>query len=198
MLSAIVLAAGSSRRMEKSNKLLLPCGGKTILTRVLANILSAGINEVIVVTGHESAQVSDSIRHLPVQIVYNARHAAGMTGSIQTGVRVATGNGFMICMGDMIHITPEEYGIIKISFERQYLLNGQVICLPQYQGKNGNPVVFSDHYRPAIMQHPDPEGCKGIVRAHETNIYNVEMPAGHILQDIDTPDDYRSLSAPPL
>src|SRR6266566_1004111 len=108
MISAIVLAAGSSRRMENKNKLLLPYKGKTVLVHTVENILSAGIEEVIVVTGHEAGLVQEAIRLLPVRTIHNPQHEAGMTGSIQAGVRAATGNGYMICLSDMVLITPEE------------------------------------------------------------------------------------------
>ena len=47
-LSAIVLAAGLSKRMGKENKLLLPYQNKAIVRKVVENILAAGINEVLV------------------------------------------------------------------------------------------------------------------------------------------------------
>ena len=54
MLSAIVLAAGLSKRMGSANKLLLMYKNKTVIETVVENILAAGIKEVIVVTGHQS------------------------------------------------------------------------------------------------------------------------------------------------
>jgi molybdenum cofactor cytidylyltransferase len=193
MLSAIVLAAGSSRRMENRNKLLLPYSGRTIITQVLGNLLSAGLEEIIVITGHESSLVSAAIGDLPVRLVHNTSYEEGMTGSIQTGIRSAAGNGYMICLGDMVQITPDEYRILKNAFERQYDLDTQLICLPEYQGEKGNPVIFSDHYRQEILQHQDPEGCKAIVHNHQQHIYKVKMPADHILRDIDTVKDYEEL-----
>src|SRR5258706_1708260 len=98
MLSAIVLAAGSSRRMGNKNKLMLPYKGKTVLIHTVENILAAGFEEVIVVTGFESALVGKALRWLPVRFAHNPRFEEGMTGSIQTGVRAATGKGYMICL----------------------------------------------------------------------------------------------------
>src|SRR5258708_16746411 len=95
MLSAIVLAAGSSRRMENKNKLLLPYKGKTVLAHTIGNILSAGIGEVIVVTGFEAEKVQENIRHLSVRFVHNPQHKTGMTGSIQPGASVDTSNEYI-------------------------------------------------------------------------------------------------------
>jgi len=197
MLSAIVLAAGSSRRMENKNKLLLPYKGKTVLAHTVGNILSAGIEEVIVVTGFERGLIEESIGHLPVRIVYNPQHEEGMTGSIQAGVRAATGKGYMICLSDMVLITPGEYLLLKCTFERRHARDERCICLPEYKGEKGNPVIFSSFHRDAILQHPEKEGCKGIVRVHPEHQYHVNMPFGNILKDMDDPAAYQSLLRDP-
>jgi molybdenum cofactor cytidylyltransferase len=197
MLTAIVLAAGSSRRMGNTNKLLLPYRGKTVLVHTLENILSAGIGEVIVIIGHEAASVRTAIEGLPVLIVHNPQHESGMTSSIKTGVQAATGDGYMICLADMVLITPEEYTLIKKAFDNRRMEDPACICLPEYQGVKGNPVVFSSFYREALLLHPDQEGCKGLVRSHPTNHYRVSMPSDHILRDMDDPEQYHSLSLQP-
>src|ERR1700754_4804500 len=113
MLSAILLAAGSSRRMGSINKLLLPWQGQPIVAATAANILAAGIKEVIVVTGHQAPAITAALAHLPVQFVHNPRHEEGMTSSIQTGVRNTTGNGYMICLADMVLLTAEDYKLLS-------------------------------------------------------------------------------------
>ena len=71
MLSAIVLAAGLSKRMGQQNKLLLSYKTKTIIETTLENILASGIKDIIVVTGHEHTQVEAAVQHLPVRIIFN-------------------------------------------------------------------------------------------------------------------------------
>ena len=98
MLNAIVLAAGSSRRMGK-NKLLLPYKGRPLLAYVVGNILAAKLGSVIVVTGHEAELIGEALKGLPVKLVHNPRYEEGMTSSIQTGVAAAAdGEGYMICL----------------------------------------------------------------------------------------------------
>jgi molybdenum cofactor cytidylyltransferase len=71
MVSAIVLAAGLSKRMGNENKLLLPYNDKTIIETTLQHLLDAGMEEIIVITGHEAKLVSTTIQHLPVTIMHN-------------------------------------------------------------------------------------------------------------------------------
>ena len=194
MLSAVVLAAGLSSRMENKNKLLLPYLGKTILQITLANILAAGIDDVVVVTGRDAAQVTSLLLPLPVRMVHNAGFAHGLTGSIQKGVQEAKGTGYMICLADMVWITPAEYALLQQEFVLQRQVNPDCICVPVYGGDRGNPVIFANTYRETILRHPATDGCREIVQANKHNVYAVTMPADHILRDLDTPEDYRKLT----
>lgn len=190
MVTAILLAAGSSRRMGSPNKLLLPWNGKPLIASTAENILAAGIGELILVTGHEAGAITAALSGLPIRTIHNPHYDEGMTGSIRTGVSIARGQGFMICLGDMVLITPDEYVLIKTAFEQQYSRDIQCILLPEYQEQKGNPVVFSSAYRDAILLHPEEDGCRSLVRSHPEHHCHVPMPTSHILQDIDSPDDY--------
>jgi molybdenum cofactor cytidylyltransferase len=193
MLSAIVLAAGSSQRMGNMNKLLLTCKGKTIIETTLENILAAQVEEVIVVTGYEAEKVKDVIKNLPVTIIYNKDHAKGMTTSIQSGIERAKESGYMICLADMFMITREEYGILKKAFEKNFSSNPKYIYVPRYNNEKGNPVIFSPYYKDAILEHKEMEGCKVIVQTNKENIFWVDMPGDNVLQDLDYYEDYEKL-----
>jgi len=194
MISAIVLAAGLSKRMGNSNKLLLPYRHSTVIEATINNILAAGIEDVIVVTGYENDKINDVIKHLPVTIVDNPSYHQGMTTSIQKGVLHAKGNGFMICLSDMIMIEPAEYALLINTFEQQVRLNKKVICIPRYENEKGNPVIFSAYYKEMILAHTDMEGCKTIVQANKEYICWVDMPTNHVLIDMDYPEDYEKLN----
>jgi len=196
MLSAILLAAGSSRRMGNANKLLLPYQGKPLLYSTAEQILASGIDEMIVVTGHDQTAVTEALHPLPVRITHNPNHEEGMTSSIQAGVRIARGKGYMICLSDMVLITSEEYALLQQAFKEHYLSDDHCIIQPGYKGEKGNPVIFSSAYRSAILQHPEKEGCRQILRSNTTHIVPVHMPTDHILRDIDYPDEYQSLPVP--
>lgn len=142
MLSAIVLAAGESKRMKERNKLLLPFRNKTVIRYVVENIIAAGLHEVIVVVGHEAEKVEAALTDLSVKFVLNENFEKGMTTSIQAGVKNASGDGYMICLSDMVMITPEEYALMKDKFLQQLEHDSACICLPRYNGEKGNPGDF--------------------------------------------------------
>lgn len=194
ILSAVVLAAGLSKRMGTANKLLLPYKNSTLIRTVVQHILNSGIEEVIIVVGHEAEKVKTALFDLPVQFVLNGQFEMGMTTSIQEGVRHATGAGYMICLADMVLITAEEYVFMKNEFLRQLHHDPSVICLPRYKNEKGNPVIFSSLYRDAILMHGDMEGCKDIVQQSKAHIHWMEMTTPHILQDVDYPKDYQNVT----
>ena len=56
-IAAVVLAAGQSRRMGETNKLLVEIDGVSMVARAADAALASGVNPVLVVTGHEHQQV---------------------------------------------------------------------------------------------------------------------------------------------
>src|ERR1700744_6077449 len=131
MVSAIVLAGGLFTR-KGINKLLLPYEGRTIIETVVENICNGNVEEVIVVTGHQSDRIKKAVQQYPVSFVHNPEYALGMTTSIQHGVREATGDGYMICLGDMVKITSKEYNWLKFTFERNVEADKTTIVLPLF------------------------------------------------------------------
>jgi molybdenum cofactor cytidylyltransferase len=85
-VAAIVLAAGRSRRMGGTNKLLAPVSGAPMVRRVAETALASAASPVIVVTGHQADAVEAALAGLDLTIVHNPDHAAGLAGSLKTGL----------------------------------------------------------------------------------------------------------------
>jgi len=193
MITAIVLAAGSSQRMGHVNKLLLKYKNKTLIETTIENIIAAKLKNIIVVTGYEAEKIKTTIAHLPVEIIYNPNHEKGMTTSIQVGIEHSKEGGYMICLADMFMITAEEYALMKKTFEKNFRSNVKSIFVPRYQNEKGNPVIFSPYYKDAILEHKEMEGCKEILQTNKENIFWIDMPTDHVLQDMDYYEDYEKL-----
>jgi molybdenum cofactor cytidylyltransferase len=207
-LTAIVLAAGLSRRMGKDNKLLLPFGETTILEATLSNILSAELGETCVVVGHEAENVMpilmlnlklqqslSSTKQSNTQLLTNIHYEKGMTTTIQTGVEAASDAsiGYMICLSDMPFISPAEYQFLKEQFLTIWTKDPQAIVQPTFEGKRGNPTIFSSVHKKDILSLTYTEGCKPIVQVHQKHVYLVEMPTDSILKDIDSKEEYTKI-----
>jgi choline kinase len=76
-VKAVILAAGLGRRLEPVTgglpKCLVQVGGRTILDRMIARLVEAGLDQIVVVTGHRAAEVE---RHLDGSGEPAARRAA--------------------------------------------------------------------------------------------------------------------------
>lgn len=195
MISAIVLAAGESKRMGAANKLLLPFGGKALVAHMVDSILACHVHETLVILGYEAELVKKALSRRSVRFVENRDYSQGMTTSIQAGVRAMTAgsNGIMICLSDLPLLQSEELESLIHEFEGAYAHNKKLIVLPAYRGQRGNPVIFSVYYKSQILEHEEQNGCRGLIRQNEDQVDVIEMKNAHALNDIDTKSDYEQL-----
>ena len=188
MIAAIVLAAGTSSRMGPSNKLLEQVQGKPLVLHMVEAVLASKAGAVIVVTGHEAGKVEAALSHLKVTFINNPRYQQGMTTSIQAGVRACPlqTSAFMICLGDMPFVPTQALNLLINTFNKQ--ASTQAIVKPVFEGRAGNPVIFGNSYRKAILNHTEPEGCRGIVQQHHK--YVIGLPLSHkgVVVDVDKPE----------
>jgi len=98
-VSAVVLAAGESRRMG-ANKLLLPWdvspGGlpMTVLGQTLAHVLASGAHEIIVISGHEQAAVAAAVSAMPEMAATSTTESAPADekAAVMAGTDTIAGN----------------------------------------------------------------------------------------------------------
>src|SRR5436190_24350199 len=88
MITAIVLAAGESRRMGRL-KPLLPFGTRTVIETVVDSLRASPVAEILVVTGHQSEAIEAALAQAPVRVVRNPDYPRGMLSSVQCGVAAA-------------------------------------------------------------------------------------------------------------
>lgn len=195
MIAAIVLAAGESKRMGDQNKLLLPFRGQPLIAHVVQTVRASDAEEVIVVLGYDADRVRDVLEDDDVIFVHNPRFREGMTTSIHAGVWAAAPDttGFMICLSDLPLIEPEELNALIAAFEKAHRADERSIVVPVFQGQQGNPVLFSAHYKPDLLAHRGLMGCKGVIKQHREQVVEVAMDRDHVLRDVDTPEAYHHL-----
>src|SRR5438552_11102564 len=85
-VSAVILAAGMSKRMQEP-KQLLPLGKSTLLEHVMETVRSSRIGECIVVLGYAADAITERIPLNDVKVVINEAYAEGMSSSIRIGLR---------------------------------------------------------------------------------------------------------------
>jgi len=188
-ISAIVLAAGESKRMRGQNKLLLPFAGKTIIAGAVDAILQAQIDEALVVLGHEAAAIRKVLQDRAVRFVDNPDYRSGMASSIRAGLAALSpsASAVMISLADQPLIQPAELNFLIAAFSQS---REKTIAAPTFSGQRGNPVIFDLRYRAEMLELKGDGGGKAVLARHSEAVLEVEMPTGNILEDADTPEGY--------
>jgi molybdenum cofactor cytidylyltransferase len=190
MISAIVLAAGEAKRMGQ-NKVLLPWQGKTLLEHVLDRLLHSQVDEIILVLGHEAERIREKISAQGIQIVVNPAYREGMSASLRQGLSIMDkrAEAFLVALGDQPGIREEMINQLIEAFHKA--LPRKNIVLPAYRSKPGHPVLFGIRYREEMGKLKGDVGGRQILADHPEDILSLEMDTDEVLQDIDTPEDYR-------
>lgn len=188
-IAAVVLAAGRSGRMGTANKLTLEVGGKPMVVRVVEAALAASAEPVIVVTGHEDNEVRAALAGKPVTFVHNPDYAEGLSTSLRAGVAALPAgiDAAFVCLGDMPDISPVHLGRLAAAFDPE---EGRTICVPNFGGKRGNPVLWGAQYFAEMDALRGDVGAKHLIGEHEDAVCEVPMPDDATLEDIDTPEDF--------
>ncbi|MEC9361340.1 MAG: nucleotidyltransferase family protein [SAR324 cluster bacterium] len=191
MISAIILAAGESQRMGVQNKLLLQIDSEVLIRKFVKSVSNSLVDAVLVVVGFEAEKIKAVLHDQAVKFVENHRYEEGMTTSIQSGVKASSNEstGLMICLADMPFAETSDLNLLIQAFNDYRSTESSLIIVPVFQGKRGNPVLFSEVFREKILTHKG-EGCREIVRQFPHYVKEVSMENDNLLRDIDTPEDY--------
>jgi molybdenum cofactor cytidylyltransferase len=184
-VAAIVLAAGQSRRMG-SNKMMADVGGVPMISRAVGAALASKASPVVVVTGHEAERVRAALTGRNVTFAHNASFAEGLSTSLRSGLDAlpADIDGAIIALGDMPSVTAAHLDRLIAAFDPD---GGAAICVPTFNGKRGNPVLWAKAYFPEMREVAGDVGARHLIGAHGDDIREVAMPDTGILEDLDTP-----------
>jgi len=193
MISAVILAAGESRRMGKQNKLLLPVGGEALLVKLVKSVCASDVVQVLVVIGHEAEKIRSELNEFSLSFVYNPNFSEGMTTSIKSGIKRVSQDcdGFLICLADMPFINTLEINKLIHAYVQKRIKGKRLIVVPVFRGHRGNPILFSSEFRNDILEHNKESGCKGVIMNNSESIMEIEMDNDNILFDVDTLKDFQ-------
>ena len=196
-ITAIILAAGQSRRMGADNKLLLEHDCKPILRHVAEAALGAkSVSDVVVVTGHEAEAVADALSGLDVRLVHNVAYEEGLSASLRSGIEAVSPetSHALVLLGDMPGISAGmiermasalEDGEDKVPAEK-------AILVATSQGKRGNPVLWPRAHFEALAAISGDTGARHIIGQNRDAVIEVEIGKAAAL-DVDTPEAYAEL-----
>jgi molybdenum cofactor cytidylyltransferase len=188
-ISAILLAAGESRRMG-TLKQLLSFHGKTFVENCVDNLLASEVAEVVVVTGYRDAEVKSAIGNPAVRYAHNENYRSGMASSIKVGIR-AVSTDSKACVVALVDQPQIGADVINRVIEKYQ--SPALIVIPTYDGKKGHPILLDLNLKDEILQMDDNEGLRQVVREHQDEVSFIEVTSSAILEDCDFPEDYERL-----
>ncbi len=186
-IAAVVLAAGLSSRM-RSNKLLVPIGGKPVIRHVVEAAAASRAAPLIVVTGNAGSEIAAALEGLEVQFQENTDYAKGLSESLKCGVKRVPPQsaGALVLLGDMPFVTTATIDSLIKAFEPE---SGRMIGVPVCHGRRGNPVLWGRRFFAEILALSGDKGAKSLMGLHADAVYELEVADEGVLIDIDTPAD---------
>lgn len=191
MVSAIILAAGMSKRMD-SPKQLLRIGGKPLLQHILDSVDRSAVDEIVLVLGFEAESIRKDLTENRARIVINDSYEEGMSTSIQVGIGALDKktDAALIILCDQPLIGHQ----VLDKIISDYKLSDSKIAVPYYKGFRGNPVLIDRLLFPEMMGISGDIGCRAIFGLHPDSILKVPMDDLSILVDIDTQQEFEKIS----
>ena len=147
MVSAVVLAAGESKRMDRKKEILQVAGEPMIRTVVRKLLDSGRVDEVIVVLGHEANGVGTALSGITderLELIGNRRYTEGMGTSLAHAVRACAWetDSIVVALGDAPFFRTEDVDALLDAHK-----GSSSIAVPVFQGRRGHPVVIGGSFR---------------------------------------------------
>jgi molybdenum cofactor cytidylyltransferase len=168
----------------------LPWGRTTVIGQVVNSLQSAGLKDIVIVTGGARGEVEAAVRQLPVRAVFNPRFAeCEMLLSLQVGLAALAPHceAALVALGDQPQMESRiVQGILAIYRETP---SGFVV--PSYQMRRGHPWIVARPLWDSLLALQPPATLRDILEIHKEQIHYWVVDSPSVLQDLDTPDEYQ-------
>ncbi len=175
------------------SKPLLPLGtGETFVSRIVRSFLEAGVDDVVVVLGHEADAVASNLMESGVaaRFVVNEGYQAGQLSSVLRGLNAIDRPGVAAMLLTLVDVPLVSPSTIRAVVAR-YKSTHAPIVRPVRGDEHGHPVLI-DRSLFSLLRMADPSvGAKPVVRDHVSAEGNVAVDDDGAFFDIDTPDAYQ-------
>lgn len=197
MAVAVVPAAGSSRRMGVP-KLLLPFGETTLAGAVVDALSRGGAGTVLLVTAPGDEALRAWADAAGVATAINPEPSRGMLSSIREGIAALGGAAalarrgevLLVAPADLPALRPETVALVLQTLEKE----GAPLAVPVYRGRRGHPLAVAPERVPEIETLDLAVGLRQLLDRHAGEVLEVETDDPGAVRDVDTPEDYRSLT----
>lgn len=188
--TAVVLAAGGSRRLGQP-KQLLAYRGATLLDATLATARAAGLGQVVVALGGAADDIRERVDLHDTDVVLNPDFGDGCATSIRTALtRVrADAEGVVLLLGDQPGVRVETINALLAG------VGDHAVGVCAYDDGLGHPLWFHRRMFDTLSGLHGDKAVWKFVGAGDDRGYDVATVriSGSVPRDVDTWDDYRAL-----
>ncbi|HIH96535.1 MAG TPA: nucleotidyltransferase family protein [Thermoplasmata archaeon] len=182
MVTALLLAAGESKRTKPWLKPLLQFRGKPAIQALIDKLEKSGVDKVFVVLGHEAEQVREVIKEKRgVKVIVNENYKKGMLSSVKCGIEENPHSNFLICLVDQPLVEARTMSRMAKSHKK-----GSIV-VPTYEGKRGHPILISQELIGELLAFKG-KTLRDFV--HEHKIEEIETEDKGVIINLNTLRDY--------
>ena len=189
MISAILLAAGQSKRMNGKNKLIKKYNKKYLINHIIGTLIKSKVNKIIVVLGFQKSKIRKIIvKNKKINFVFNKNYKSGMASSIKTGLKEISKRsiGFLIVQADMPLISKKIIDSLCYSIRN----NNKEIVAPIYKSNMGNPIGFKRSMTRILNKTSGDSGAKKMIKRNKKNISLIKVNSKSIFKDFNAKKDF--------
>ena len=189
MISAILLAAGQSKRMGGDNKLIKKYNKKYLINHIIGTLIKSKVNKIIVVLGFQKSKVRKIIvKNKKINFVFNKNYKSGMASSIKTGLKRISEKsiGFLIVQADMPLISKKIIDSLCYAIRN----SNKEIVAPIYKKNMGNPIGFKRSMTRILNKTSGDSGAKKMIKRNKKNLGLIRVNSKSIFKDFNTQRDF--------
>ena len=189
MISAILLAAGQSKRMDGENKLLKKYKKKHLINHILNTLTKSKISKIIVVLGFQRSKVRKVLlKNKKIKCIYNKKYKSGMASSIKAGLKKISqkNTGVLIIHADMPLVSTGIINLFCLGLNK----SNKEIFVPINKKKIGNPIGFKRSMIKFLKKIKGDKGAKKIIRRNKHKLYFIKINSKSIFRDFNTQRDF--------
>ena len=192
-IGAVLLAAGEGRRMGWVAKPLIRLQGVALIRRQLIALSGAGVDEVVVVTGHAQAAIEEEVHGFSVTLAHNDAYAQGQDGSVRVGLEALNWpfDAVFVVPSDQPLIAADDLTELIGAFKKR---SGGHVIVPVVDGRRGNPVLLDDEACSRILAGSSGLGSQFLTEIEPDLVHVHATSNSRFVADLDTPDDVNALA----
>jgi len=171
-------------------KPLLPFGKRTVIESCIDYLRQAGVENIIVVLGHNADEIKHRLADLPVQFVLNPDPDSEMSASITAGLARLPADAKATL------IAPADHPAVPTTVVSELIeawKHGAPLVIPTWQNRGGHPVLLDLHYRTELQNLDPTRGLRALFEAHPGEVKRLAVDSPFVARDLDTWDDYAAL-----